>query len=445
MFKKLANLLDIDFDIGNTLILRLWSTFSGGLLVLMIPTFLSASEQGYYFTFSSIIGMQIFFELGFNFVITQMISHKMAHVHLANNRLSGNKKDINDIYHLVSLLLKWYSVISILFFVIVFCIGLYFFEQHGSLPKGEWLMAWLLIVLFSAVNLFLSPFLSVLEGMGLVGKVAQMRLMQSVVGFIILSGLFLMHFRLNSLPAITGCAALFSLVYLFLYYDKILFKPIKEKKEIEQEDKISWRRDILPFQWKIAISWLSGYFIFQLFNPLIFAHQGPVEAGKVGLSLTIFTTILTLSISWVNAKVPLIAQSIARGDKAKVNPLFRKLMLKSVCINILGSLSFIIAVLILKHYHVYITERLVDVKTLCLLLFINIINHIVFCCAAYMRAHKTEPLLYSSLATGVIVGISVYFTSKYSVFYTMLAYLLTLAIVCMPWTLMLFRKFYRHN
>ncbi len=45
---------------------------------------------------------------------------------------------------------------------------------------------------------------------------------------------------------------------------------------------ISWRREVWPFQWKIAVSWLCDYFIFQLFTPVLFAFRGPVEAGQDG-------------------------------------------------------------------------------------------------------------------------------------------------------------------
>lgn len=445
MFKKILNILNIDFDIGNTLLLRVWSVLSGGILILIIPVFLSASEQGYYFTFSSIIGMQVFFELGFNFVITQMISHEMAHITLQGRQLVGKQKAIELIYGLIAMLIKWYSVIAILFFVIVLSVGIHFFHLNGSLPTNQWLFSWVLVVLFSAINLFVSPFLSVMEGMGLVGKVAQMRLIQSILGFMLLSCLFIFNFKLNALPAIAGVASIFSLIYIFSRNFDLLFKPINQIKKLSEGDKVLWLRDIFPFQWKIAISWLSGYFIFQLFNPLIFAHQGPVEAGKLGLSLTIFSTILTLSISWVNAKVPLISQGIARGDKTKIDRLFITLMMKSLAFNVSGCLIFISIVLMAAKYNFQISNRLVNPETLFLLLIINTINHIIFSCATYMRAHKTEPLLLNSVVTGLAVGISAFYLSRVSVFCTMLAYLLILMFVCLPWVLILFCNFYKRK
>ncbi len=412
------------------------------MLVLLIPIFLSSAEQGYYFTFSSIIAMQVFFELGFNFVITQMISHEMVNVSLVNNKLVGNENSINRIYSLIRMLIRWYGVVSVLFFIVVFFVGAYFFSVKGSLLRDDWIVAWTLITLFSAINLFISPFFSVLEGMGLVGRVAQVRLFQSILGYSLLLCLFLFHYRLNALPAISGVAAFTGFSFLLYRYYPILFEPIKR---IVKEKKISWRREIFPFQWRMALSWLSGYLIFQLFNPLIFANQGAIEAGKVGLSLAIFSTILSLSISWVNAKVPTLAKFISAENKREVNNLFSNLLIKSTVANIFCSISFIIVVCILKYYNFLLVERLVDVDILIMMSIITVVNHVVYCCATYMRAHKEEPMLFNSIITGGLVSFSIYFLSKVSVFVTILSYLLILSLICFPWTILLFNKYFRKN
>ena len=50
--------------------------------------------------------------------------------------------------------------------------------------------------------------------------------------------------------------------------------------EREATDTISYMKEIFPNQWKIALSWVSGYFIFHFFNPVLFA-EGPVVAGQM--------------------------------------------------------------------------------------------------------------------------------------------------------------------
>ncbi|AIR06916.1 MULTISPECIES: hypothetical protein [Cedecea] len=442
-FKKIVQKLGVDFDIGNTLLLRLWSTVSGALLVLIIPFFLSTPEQGYYFTFASLIGMQIFFELGFNFVITQMISHEMVNVKVTDGKLDGRRNSVDRIYSLIAMLVKWYAVISILFFVTVYYIGIHFFNTHGSLHQSDWVYAWFGIVFCSSLNIFASPFLSVLEGMGFVGRVARLRLYQSIAGYLSLAVLLSFHFKLNAIPAVSGMAALFSLIYIFKIKFSVLFSPVYKADKIDVKNKvsISWRHEIFPFQWRIAISWISGYFIFQLFNPLVFSNQGAAEAGKLGLLLTIFSTILTLSMSWVNAKIPSMSRLISCGNRVELNILFKKIFICSLAFNILLSFMFVVTLKVMMIMGMPLADRVSGVNTVVLIAIINIINHIIFCLASYMRAHKEEPLLFNSVITGVLVAIFAYFMSKYSVFLMISSYLAILITVTLPWVLILFRQY----
>ncbi len=70
---------------------RGWASLAGLVTVALIARFLSPAEQGYYYTFGSLIALQIVFELGFSFVILQMASHERAHLTLSPRRsISGD-------------------------------------------------------------------------------------------------------------------------------------------------------------------------------------------------------------------------------------------------------------------------------------------------------------------------------------------------------------------
>jgi hypothetical protein len=72
--------LGIDHAIGFTILARVWSSAAGLVTVGLIARFLSPAEQGYYYTFGSLIALQIVFELGFSFVILQLATHERAHL-----------------------------------------------------------------------------------------------------------------------------------------------------------------------------------------------------------------------------------------------------------------------------------------------------------------------------------------------------------------------------
>src|SRR5580698_4390252 len=72
--------LGIDKAIAFTILARGWAALAGLITVTLIARLLTPGEQGYYYTFGSLIALQIVFELGFSFVILQMASHERAHL-----------------------------------------------------------------------------------------------------------------------------------------------------------------------------------------------------------------------------------------------------------------------------------------------------------------------------------------------------------------------------
>ncbi|HEN3589684.1 TPA: hypothetical protein U5E11_004328, partial [Yersinia enterocolitica] len=212
--------------------------------------------------------------------------------------------------------------------------------------------------------------------------------------------------------------------------------------DLISNEKISWYKEIFPFQWKIALSWLSGYFIFQLFNPMLFAHQGPIEAGRIGLTLATFSAMLSLSMSWVTAKSPTMARLIAENKKTELNSLFISLIKKSGALNFLISFFFLICVYFLEKTHIDIVGRIASFDVLILLFIISLANHAIFSMAVYMRCHKEEPMIWNSLITGVLALPFIYFFSKVSSFATIASYGAIMIFVSLPWCYMLFHKYY---
>ena len=47
----------LDFHILATLLFRGWAVIAGGVTILLLPLYLSPSEQGYYFTFAELLAV----------------------------------------------------------------------------------------------------------------------------------------------------------------------------------------------------------------------------------------------------------------------------------------------------------------------------------------------------------------------------------------------------
>jgi hypothetical protein len=431
--------LHIDFHVLLTLLQRGWGILTGGVMVLFIPIWFTQVEQGYYYTFLSLLALQIFFELGFNAVIVQLVSHEIAHLQISESGdIQGDPVRVSRLNSLLSMLRKWYLVASLLFFAVVSVAGYAFFQAKGNLPIEKWLGVWLALVFFTSISLYLSPQLAVLEGIGRVGQVARMRLVQSMCGFTMMWVALSLDAGLYAMPLLAGTASIAS-----LWWVRRHARFLRPVVDVDNAHRMNWRIEIFPLQWRIALSWISGYFIYQAFTPLIFANQGAAEAGKIGIALTIFSSLSTLGMSWINASAPRMAQLIARDERATLNKVFVKLLWSSVLFTVFSSVLLLVVVDLLRAYDVPFVTRLASLPILGCLAIVTIANTFIFAAATYMRSHKQEPMLAASIVGGLLTLACAYFGSRVSSLTVIVLYAITTVSVGLPWTLYLFLPFFR--
>ena len=433
----------LDFHVLVTLIFRGWAVLAGGVTVFLLPLWLSTVEQGYYFTFASVLALQIFFELGLNQIIMQLVSHEVAHLtETADGRLTGKEAHLARLSSLGRLIRRWYGVAAILFAVIGGSAGTVFFSQKGAEPMSVWLGLWVVLVGATAVNLWLSPGLAVMEGCGKVGQVARLRLVQSMLGYSLLWVTLLSGGGLWAATVVPVVSALCTGYWLKVYGNMLHWLSTRA---VDIKNQLSWRKDVLPLQWRIALSWASGYLIFNLFTPMVFSHYGAVEAGRLGMALTVFSAISTIGMSWVNAKAPSFTTHIARGERRELNILFTVLFLRSTIFIALMSASVALVAWYLNQLGVPQMIRIASPSVLAILAVVTVVNSMVYAMAVYMRAHREEPMLTQSVVFGLLMILVVYFGSKISIFIMMFTYMMAMIFVSLPWTIFLYKKYFKRT
>ncbi|MGV8935114.1 MAG: hypothetical protein ACOH1I_10845 [Gallionellaceae bacterium] len=442
-FSKLGRIAGLDAQVLPTLLLRGWQIIAGGVMVLLIPLWLGKVEQGYYYTFSSLLALQIFFELGMNQVIIQLVSHDFAHVSVSDSAaLKGDAIRLDRLASLVVLLRRWYAIAASLFFVIVSACGAWFFSTKGDLPISDWGGAWLMLTLVTAANLYLSAALTVLEGCGEVAGVARMRLVQSMCGNSLMWIALALGAGLWAMPLVLMVAAAYTSYWLRINGSTIE-RLRRHFAESANNIKINWRADIFPFQWRIAVSWISGYFIFQLFTPLAFARLGAVEAGRLGITMAVFTALLTVGMSWINAKLPAFAAHVSRNERVSLNMLFNSVVKRSIAFTLFATLTIIAIVMVMNSLDIAAVHRFASLPVVICLAIVTLVNCFIFAAAAYMRAHKEEPMMLVSVATGLATLTAAAVGSMYGVFTMMFLYAMINVCVALPWTIYIFMPYYR--
>lgn len=220
------------------------------------------------------------------------------------------------IVSLVTISTKWDSVMASLFFVALLAGGSWFLTDKCTQPTEKWLTIWVVLIATTAVNLLLSARLVICERLGEVGQVARLRLLQSNAGYALLWVLLVSGAALWAAAAIPVSSLAGTVCWL---RRRLLAASLNVTVSADSvlDGKYTYSRDIFPLQWRIALTWAGGYFIFSFLTPVVFAKQDEVEVGWLGLGLTIFSAISTVGMSSISAKIPAFAAYTAGKGRAE--------------------------------------------------------------------------------------------------------------------------------
>src|SRR5580704_12187420 len=409
----LKNWIGLDRAIAFTILARFWQASSGVVTLFLIARFLTPSQQGYYYTFYSIVALQIVFELGFSFVILQLAAHERAHLKfLPGGAIEGNPVACSRLASVLQKAVYWYMAAGILMALALIPAGFVFFNAHPAtgIPVS-WRTPWCLLVLAAMLAFQIDPIFSFLEGCGFVAQVAQRRFAQAVLGSALSWSALILHQGLFA-PAllILGQVAIGLAYLLTARHRKLLGNLLRHSVG---EHFVGWRDEIWPFQWKIAVSWICGYFIYQLYNPILFVYQGPEVAGRMGMSLNLCAGIGSVALAWINTKASPFGALVARGEYAKLDDLFFRTLKQSTALLIFGAALALMMLAICERYLPRFSARLLPLWTVGIMLVNTIMSHIVYSQALYLRAHKEEPFITQSFFGALLIGALTFMLGKY--------------------------------
>ncbi len=399
--RKLLRAVGIDRAIGYTILARGWSSIAGLVTVALIARTLSGSEQGYYYTFGSLVALQIIFELGFSVVILQLATHEAAHLRLyEDGRILGDARGRARLASILQKAVRWYSVAAVLLGAVLLPAGWHFFASSGG--SVAWRGPWCVVVLASCFTFQVDPVFSFLEGCGFVSRVALTRFSQAVLGSVLAWGAFLLHHGLYA-PALLIAGQAIAGGHFLWTRRALLWNLLRLPAG---EHAIDWGVEVWPFQWRIAVSYASGFLIFQLFNPVLFKFFGPAVAGQMGMSLNIANALASVAIAWIQTKAAPFGAMIARREFGALDGLFFRSAAQTLLLCVCGSvLVWTGSVLLLRH-GVPFAHRLLPPLPFALLLTTMCLNQAVASMAMYLRAHKQEKFLVNSVLGGLLVALS---------------------------------------
>lgn len=396
-----------------------WSVFgtvvsglSGPLAALLVTRELTPEEQGFYYTFNSVLGIAIFVELGLNACIIQFISHEFAHLRIKN----GSVEDTNAHHYgrfisFSKFSIKWYLGAAILLFFALATIGSLFFHSSAGNTDVKWLTPWLLLCLFSCFSLTIVPAMGILEGCNLVGWTARARIIQNTIRSATL--IAALHYKCGLYaPSIAAGAGLFAAISQVGYSWRGLYRQIIAANCVNS---VNWRTEILPFQWRIAVSWASGYFISTVFGPILFSFKGAEVAGKYGLSWAILSAINGVAGPFVATRAPQFGSLLAKQEYIQLGKLWKIATFQAVFVSFIGAVFVCVTLRFIEYEKLEFSSRVLSLSCVIPLAVAIMINQYVTAVATLARAEKKEPFLVPSMIVAAVsTGGALLFVEKFS-------------------------------
>ncbi len=472
---RVARRMGVDRAVAFAVMARLWQLLTGPVTQLLIVFCFSVSQQAYYYAFLNLLAMQVFVELGLHVVLINVASHEWSGLSFEGNRIAGDADKRSRLVSLGRTAVKWYAIASLVFVAAVSVAGIVFFEDAASSrtelhqasrqtsvgdhpgdaaesePDGKrtdvalladpgadhniaviWISPWLGLVFFTGLQLALLPLTAILEGCGQLPVVNRVRFWQGIAGsavvwILIAGGL--------GLWALAGSAAvrLLGEFYLVAYRYRGFFAAFRTPPPAAT---ISWKDEVLPLQWRIAIQgallWLATHLA-----GLVLFWRSESEAARFGMMWTILTAIQAASLAWVETRRPLFGTLIAGRKFAELDENFFRLSRISVLLMAAGGTAFSLGVWVVGHWSNWffdrIAARLPDVSVAAIASLALVVMHFAQCANLYVRAHKRDPFMAAAIVSNVTIASLVYWLgTRHGMIGVAVGYLAGVSLVAVP-------------
>jgi hypothetical protein len=352
--------------------------------------------------------------------------------------VQGDSRAHARLASILQLTVRWYSRASVVLAVILVPTGIYFFSKNqAAAVQVRWMAPWLITSGASAIAFLFDPLYSFFEGCGEVKQIARMRFSQAMLASVCAWGAMLTHHGLYA-PGLN--LAMSPVVGTFFLWRRRRFL-LGLLRYQTAEHAISWRHEIFPFQWKIAVSWTCAYFTRQIFTPIVFHYRGPVEAGQMGMTISVAGYLSSIALSWMNTKAPIFGLFVAQHKVHELKDLFFRTLRHSMNFLFVMSSVFMIAVVLMQRLLPQLAIRITGPTAFLLILIGTFGSVLVQSFAIYLRSFKREPFLWHSIAVAVLtLALCRLTVVSWGSTGVSLAYLVSTGIVGSVWGWLIFRS-----
>ncbi len=402
--QRASKRLEVDQAVAYAVATRGWQILAGPVTAILMTRFFPKELQGYFYTFGSVLSLQMFFELGLQTVLINLMAHEWAHLKVQDDgSIAGDEAAGSRLASLLRMTDRWYAFCAVLFAIVVGLSGFYFFRHHES--DIPWQGPWLCLVAITGLSLRLVPRIALLEGCHRMREVNAARFWQALIGN--LAVWTAMYAGLGLWTAvISGAVRLAWEAWLV----NVRFSGLRRSiLQLGGEQRLDWQQEVWPLQWRIAIQGLGFWAATSLFTPVMFHYHGSVVAGQMGMTWTLITAVQSAGGAWLSTRAPTFAGLVARREFAALDRLLFKLTLASLIFIFSSACVALLGLAVLDEFVPRLAARLLPVAPTAMFFGGILIYQLLVPQAYNIRAHRIEPFYLWGTVIYATIGLNVWY------------------------------------
>ena len=198
-------------------------------------------------------------------------------------------------------------------------------------------------------------------------------------------------------------------------------------------------------QWRVALSYISNYFMSSFFTPLVFQTSGAAEAGRFGMTWNIVLTVAGLATMWGTTRAPQFGILISQGEYKQLHDLLKKVWMAASMVLIAGMLAVELGILALFQLQHPFSTRFLDPVTVSILVLGAVAAQWTHPIMIYLRAYRKEPLMVMWVTSALLMAFLAWLLgTRYGTIGVVSAYAIVSGII-VPWVLWIWRSFEKNR
>lgn len=390
------------------------------------------------YSFGGILAIQGLFELGFNQVLQQYVSHERPLIRIFKGTIRGGQREaLLRLRVCFRIAVIWYGLLGFIVLIVVGIYGDRFFAIHNE-GEANWRIGWWILVTSSVFSVLTQPFMLVINGLDFVSFVNKWRTLSIIIQTVVLwaalgSGLSIMA---QGLSAWVGAVCLIIPFWLAFYP---LYRTLSSKVEFVRFRPLF--SQIFRLQTRTAATWMTGYLVYQAFSPILLLTTDAIRVGQFGMTQAVLASAASFPLAWVQTKLPRIGAALGVHDFALSKKLFKEGMVRVMVLSV-PVLVGAYAILFGMQARFFTGQRILSVPEASLLIAGFAAQNVVLATGGFVRAHKADPfVLMAWVQAGVTVSLLWLLSVKFSLMGAAIAFVSSWLIAAI-WGCTIFLRFW---